>query len=125
MAAPPSAIDQKPRTNRLAVTLAQRVVVVASPGIKLRPGSLHPVERGPCDTLTVPFGPNRQRRGEPNGIHVQTRARRRTPADPPVLQTAVPNWSPGDTIPLGADRTLRVIETRFVDDDPVLVVELD
>jgi hypothetical protein len=24
-----------------------------------------------------------------------------TPADPPVLQTAVPNWSVGDTIPLG------------------------
>jgi hypothetical protein len=26
-------------------------------------------------------------------------------------------------IPLGADRTLRVIETRFADEDPVLVVE--
>ena len=35
------------------------------------------------------------------------------PADPPVLHTAVPTWSPGDTIPLGADRMLRVIETRF------------
>jgi hypothetical protein len=35
-----------------------------------------------------------------------------TPADPPVLHTAVPNWSPGDTIPLSADRSLRVIETR-------------
>jgi hypothetical protein len=46
-----------------------------------------------------------------------------TPADPPALHTAVPNWSPGDTIPLGADRTLRVIETRFIDDEPVLVVE--
>jgi hypothetical protein len=34
----------------------------------------------------------------------------------------VPNWSAGDTIPLGADRTLRVIETRFADNDPVLVV---
>ena len=30
-----------------------------------------------------------------------------TPADPPVLQTAVPNWSAGDTIPLSADKTLR------------------
>jgi hypothetical protein len=28
----------------------------------------------------------------------------------------------GDTIPLGADRMLRVVEARFVDDDPVLVV---
>jgi len=47
-----------------------------------------------------------------------------TPADPPVLKTAVPNWSVGNTIPLGAERTLRVIETRFDDpDDPVLVVE--
>jgi hypothetical protein len=31
-----------------------------------------------------------------------------TPADPPVLRTAVPNWSAEDTIPLGADRMLRV-----------------
>jgi hypothetical protein len=30
----------------------------------------------------------------------------------------------GDTIPLGADRMLRVVETRFEDrEDPVLVVE--
>jgi hypothetical protein len=37
-----------------------------------------------------------------------------TPADPPVLHTAVPDWSVGDTIPLGANRpSLRVIETRF------------
>jgi hypothetical protein len=46
-----------------------------------------------------------------------------TPADPPTLHTAVPNWQFADTIPLGADRMLRVIETRFEDDDPVLVVE--
>ena len=26
--------------------------------------------------------------------------------------TAVPNWQAGDTIPLGADRMLRVVETR-------------
>lgn len=45
-----------------------------------------------------------------------------TAADPPVLHTAVPTWRVGDTIPLGADRTLRVIETRFADDEPVLVV---
>jgi hypothetical protein len=46
-----------------------------------------------------------------------------TPADPPVLHTAEPNWSVGDTIPLSAGETLRVIETRFEDEDPVLVVE--
>jgi hypothetical protein len=26
-----------------------------------------------------------------------------TPADPPVLHTAAPNWQVGDTIPLGAN----------------------
>jgi hypothetical protein len=48
-----------------------------------------------------------------------------TPADPPTLRTAVPNWSPGDTIPLGG-RTLRVVETRLrtePDEEPVLVVK--
>jgi hypothetical protein len=46
-----------------------------------------------------------------------------TPADPPTLHTAVPNWRPGDTIPLGADRTLRVIDIRPGEDADVLVVE--
>jgi hypothetical protein len=46
-----------------------------------------------------------------------------TPADPPTLHTAVPNWQAGHMIPLGAQRMLRVIETRFVDEDLVLVVE--
>jgi hypothetical protein len=46
-----------------------------------------------------------------------------TPADPPMLHTAVPNWQAGDTIPLGADRMLRVVKTRFENDDPVLGVE--
>jgi hypothetical protein len=48
-----------------------------------------------------------------------------TPADPPTLRTAVPNWSAGDTIPLGG-RTLRVVATRpasEADGDPMLVVE--
>jgi hypothetical protein len=46
-------------------------------------------------------------------------------ADPPVLRTAVPTWRPGDTIPLGGGRTLRVIGIRDDDADqaPVLVVE--
>jgi hypothetical protein len=49
-----------------------------------------------------------------------------TPADPPTFDTAVPNWSAGDTIPLGRDRILRVIDTRPArepDEDSVLVVE--
>jgi hypothetical protein len=31
-----------------------------------------------------------------------------TPADPPILDTAVPNWQAGDMIPLGSDRMLRI-----------------
>jgi hypothetical protein len=46
-----------------------------------------------------------------------------TPADPPVLHTAVSNSQAGNTIPLGADRMLRVVETRVVGDDLVLIVE--
>jgi hypothetical protein len=48
-----------------------------------------------------------------------------TPADPPTLDTAVPTWRPGDTIPLGRGRILRVIDIRPAqepDEDPVLVV---
>jgi hypothetical protein len=49
-------------------------------------------------------------------------------AEPPTLATTVPNWKPGDTIPLGNDRTLRVVAIRpgpEPDGDPVLVVEPD
>jgi len=49
-----------------------------------------------------------------------------TPADPARLDTAVPNWRAGDTIPLGRDRILVVIDTRpgeEPDGEPVLVVE--
>ena len=48
-----------------------------------------------------------------------------TRADPPTFETAVPTWHAGDTIPLGRDRILRVIDARpgqEPDDDPVLVV---
>ena len=41
-----------------------------------------------------------------------------TPADPPTLTAAVPNWKVGDTIPLGPGRSLRVVEVR----EGVLVV---
>jgi hypothetical protein len=48
-----------------------------------------------------------------------------TPADPPTFHTVVPNWRPGDTIPLGAGKALRVIAVRDDDTDrpPALVVE--
>jgi hypothetical protein len=50
-----------------------------------------------------------------------------SPAEPSTFSTAVPNWSPGVTIPLGRDRTVRVVEIRpgpEPDSDPVLVVEV-
>ena len=49
-----------------------------------------------------------------------------SPAEPPTFSTAAPNWRPGDTIPLGGNRALRVVEVRDglePDDDIVLVVE--
>jgi hypothetical protein len=48
-----------------------------------------------------------------------------TPADPPTLKTAVPDWHQGDTIPRDDGKTLRMVEVqpaRAADDDPVLVV---
>jgi hypothetical protein len=46
------------------------------------------------------------------------------PAEPAMLNAAVPNWRVGDEIPLG-NRALRVIGKRDDDADqpPVLVVE--
>jgi hypothetical protein len=46
------------------------------------------------------------------------------PAEPSSFSSAVPNWAPGDTIPLG-HRMLRVVRVRDDDADrpPVLVVE--
>jgi hypothetical protein len=46
------------------------------------------------------------------------------PAEPPTLMSSVPNWRPGDTIPLGG-KTLRVVDVRDddVDQPPVLIVE--
>jgi hypothetical protein len=46
------------------------------------------------------------------------------PAEPPPLSSAVPNWRPGDEIPLGR-RSLRVVDIRDdgADQPPVLVVE--
>jgi hypothetical protein len=48
-----------------------------------------------------------------------------TPADPSSFHTAAPQWKPGDTIPLGQGRALRVVGNRVtdVDETPVLIVE--
>jgi len=47
------------------------------------------------------------------------------PAEPSSFRTNVYRWSPGDVIPLGASRSLRVLRVRDEDADqpPVLVVE--
>jgi hypothetical protein len=48
-----------------------------------------------------------------------------SPADPPTYRSTVLVWQQGDTIPLSAERTLRVLGVRDDDADepPVLVVE--
>jgi hypothetical protein len=48
-----------------------------------------------------------------------------TPAEPATYRTGVYAWRPGDTIPLGATRTLRVVEVRRDDREApaVLIVE--
>jgi hypothetical protein len=47
-----------------------------------------------------------------------------TPADPPSFKTSVLVWKPGDTIPLGPNKTFQVVRVRDEDADqpPVLVV---
>jgi hypothetical protein len=44
-----------------------------------------------------------------------------TPADPPTFSTNAPAWKPGDVIPLGPGRSLRVVAVHAA--EPVLVVE--
>jgi hypothetical protein len=46
-------------------------------------------------------------------------------ADPARFTTVAPQWKPGDTIPLGPGRALRVVGKRVTDLDetPVLIVE--
>jgi hypothetical protein len=46
------------------------------------------------------------------------------PAEPPTIRSAISNWGPGDTIPLGP-WTLRVVLVRDGDAEqpPTLVVE--
>jgi hypothetical protein len=51
-----------------------------------------------------------------------------TPADPPTLKAAVPDWRAGDTIALGHGRLLRVVATRLdegLDGEPVSGLVVD
>jgi hypothetical protein len=75
--------------------------------------------------LALPFGPNRLRKGESRMAFLfKLETTDGAPAEPPSLATAVPNWRPGDEIPLGR-RSLRIVGIRDDDADqpPVLVVE--
>ena len=48
-----------------------------------------------------------------------------TLADPPTIQSTVTNWRVGDAIPIGRDRTLRVVGIVVSNEDEpsVLIVE--
>jgi hypothetical protein len=76
--------------------------------------------------LAGPFGPKPTTEGENRmaGFLFRLELEGGTPADPPMFETAVHTWRPGDTIPLGR-KTLRVVDVRDDDADqpPVLVVE--
>jgi hypothetical protein len=47
------------------------------------------------------------------------------PADPPTFTSVEWQWRPGDKIPLGAGRALRVVADRVTgaEETPVLIVE--
>jgi hypothetical protein len=74
--------------------------------------------------LAMPFGPNRQRKGNRMaGFLFRLELEDGTCADPPTFETAVPNWRPGDTIPLGRSILRVVVRDDDADQPPVLVVE--
>jgi hypothetical protein len=60
-----------------------------------------------------------------DACHLRLEREDGTPAEPPTLKSAVPNWRREDTIPLGGEKTLRVVAIRDHDADqrPVFVVE--
>jgi hypothetical protein len=60
-----------------------------------------------------PFGSESHIREEPMAFTYKLEREDGLPADPPMLRAAVPNWSPGDTIPLPQGRMLRVVATRL------------
>jgi hypothetical protein len=79
-----------------------------------------------CSNLAAAVRPQPRHEGEPMAFHYRLEREDGTPSDPPTFHTAVPAWGPGDTIPLGAGRTFRVVEIRpakNADENGVLVVE--
>jgi hypothetical protein len=59
--------------------------------------------------------------GVRDGFSLQAETTDGVPAEPLTLSSAIPNWQPGETIPLGG-KTLRVVGLRDEDADqpPVL-----
>ena len=73
------------------------------------------------------FGPSRRRKGDSDGIGLTFRPELEdgTRTDPPTFRSAP---APGDTIPLGRDRELRVVDTRLAegtDGEPVTVLVVE
>ena len=46
------------------------------------------------------------------------------PADPSSIESTVTNWRAGDTIPLGRDRSLRVVGIVVTNEDDLIVEEV-
>jgi hypothetical protein len=64
-------------------------------------------------------------KGEPDDLTVRLEQAAGTPAEPPSIGTTVTNWRTGDTIPIAAGRSLRVVGIGATNEDepPVLIVE--
>jgi hypothetical protein len=77
-----------------------------------------------CDTLVPPSGPTGEEGVGLAGFLFRLETEDGKPAEPAMLNAAIPNWRVGDTIPLGK-RALVVIGNRDDDGDqpPVLIVE--
>jgi hypothetical protein len=61
-------------------------------------------------SLVEPLGPDpTQKEDRMAGFIYRLEFQDGTTADPPTFQTAVPNWQPGDLLPLSAGGALRVI----------------
>ena len=71
------------------------------------------------------FGVPVRSRKRRTDVPLQAPADGRDSPDPPTYRSSTLNWRRGDTIPLTAERTLRVLGVRDDDADqpPVLVVE--
>jgi hypothetical protein len=79
--------------------------------VSLRRGSAATPRRADpslLDTLRIDRPvPSRQRKENRMTFTIKLERADGTPAEPPSIGTTVTNWRPGDTIPLGAKKSLR------------------